>query len=76
MWGTLWVRACCHAGLFDNVLSDYLWARAVLLIGAALRSLLLLSFYVHNHEETALHAVLQGCMKLLACLRLPTGTSL
>ena len=26
-------RLIQHAGLFDNVLSDYLWARAVLLIG-------------------------------------------
>ena len=26
-------RACCCAGLFDNALSDYFWARAVLLIG-------------------------------------------
>lgn len=34
------MRDSLHAGLFDNVLSDYLWARAVLLIGGALQSLL------------------------------------
>ncbi len=32
---TLKTRGC--AGLFDNVLSDYLWARAVLLVGKPAR---------------------------------------
>ena len=40
----------CHgtAGLFDNVLSDYLWARAVLLIGMQFSwpSLILQSFFL------------------------------
>lgn len=37
-------QAACSAGLFDNALSDYFWARAVLLIGTALLLMVLCMF--------------------------------